>query len=53
MSNIFDGESDSDVEIKTNNAYAKNYNNWRKKEELNKRKINTFLSIFINNRSFQ
>ncbi|KAJ8924351.1 hypothetical protein NQ315_007147 [Exocentrus adspersus] len=39
MSNIFDDDSaDSDVEIRTNNEYAKNYNIWRKKEEINKLK---------------
>ncbi|CAG9764401.1 unnamed protein product [Ceutorhynchus assimilis] len=35
---IFDGASDSDSEIKTENQYAKNYDVWRKKEELNKLK---------------
>lgn len=37
MSKIFDNDSDSDIEIKTNNDYAKNYDVWRKKEELNRR----------------
>lgn len=38
MKKLFDGDdSDSDIDIKTDNAYAKNYNNWRQKEELNKR----------------
>ncbi|KAJ8929923.1 hypothetical protein NQ314_017332 [Rhamnusium bicolor] len=36
LSNIFEGESDSDGDIKTNKEYAKNYDVWRKKEELNK-----------------
>jgi hypothetical protein len=36
MSKIFEGDSDSDADIKTDNDYAKNYDNWRKKEELNK-----------------
>ncbi|KAL1501635.1 hypothetical protein ABEB36_006930 [Hypothenemus hampei] len=35
---LFDGASDSDEEIKTENQYAKNYDNWRKKEVLNKLK---------------
>ncbi|XP_018567968.1 protein KRI1 homolog [Anoplophora glabripennis] len=38
MSKIFECDSDSDVEIRTDNQYAKNYNVWRKKEELNKLK---------------
>jgi protein KRI1 len=38
MSKIFEGDSDSDADIKTDNDYAKNYDNWRKKEELNKLK---------------
>lgn len=38
MSKLFDGDdSDSDVNIKTDNQYAKNYDIWRQKEELNKR----------------
>lgn len=38
MPNLFEENSDSDVEVKTNNEYAKNYEIWRKKEELNKLK---------------
>ncbi|XP_026471237.1 protein KRI1 homolog isoform X1 [Ctenocephalides felis] len=39
MSKLFDGDdSDSDVNIKTDNPYAKNYDIWRQKEELNKLK---------------
>lgn len=37
MSKIFDEGSDSEIEIKIDNEYAKNYDKWRKKEELNKR----------------
>ncbi|XP_044264541.1 protein KRI1 homolog isoform X2 [Tribolium madens] len=37
MSKIFD-DSDSDTQIKTDNEYAKNYDKWRKKEELNRLK---------------
>lgn len=36
---LFNGDnSDSDEELKINTDYAKNYNNWRQKEELNKLK---------------
>ena len=39
MFTLFNGDnSDSDEELKINTDYAKNYNNWRQKEELNKRK---------------
>ncbi|XP_076287714.1 protein KRI1 homolog [Lasioglossum baleicum] len=39
MSTLFNVEnSDSDGELKINADYAKNYNNWRQKEELNKLK---------------
>lgn len=39
MSTLFNAEnSDSDEELKINADYAKNYNNWRQKEELNKLK---------------
>lgn len=34
---VFGGASDSDNEIKTENQYAKSYDVWRKKEEVNKR----------------
>ncbi|XP_066249322.1 protein KRI1 homolog [Euwallacea similis] len=37
-SDIFAGNSDSETEIKTQNEYAKGYDSWRKKEELNKLK---------------
>lgn len=37
MTSLFNGDnSDSDGEIKINSDYAKDYNNWRQKEELNK-----------------
>lgn len=41
MSQIFDGEDspDENTNFKTNNEYAKTYDVWRKKEELNKRKL--------------
>lgn len=32
-----DDDDDIDVSIKINNEYAKQYDQWRKKEELNKR----------------
>lgn len=32
-----DENSDSNIEFKINNEYAKNYNQWRQKEELHKR----------------
>ncbi|XP_044744531.1 protein KRI1 homolog [Coccinella septempunctata] len=35
MSKLFE-DSDSEIEIKTENEYAKSYDTWRKKEELNK-----------------
>lgn len=35
MSKLFE-DSDSDIGIKTDNDYAKSYDTWRKKEELNK-----------------
>ncbi|EFN86438.1 Protein KRI1-like protein [Harpegnathos saltator] len=39
MSTLFEGDnSDSDEDIKINSEYAKDYNNWRQKEELNKLK---------------
>ncbi|XP_068975719.1 protein KRI1 homolog [Bombus flavifrons] len=39
MITLFNGNnSDSDEELKINRDYAKNYNNWRQKEELNKLK---------------
>ncbi|KAK9872501.1 hypothetical protein WA026_017967 [Henosepilachna vigintioctopunctata] len=37
MSQLFE-DSDDEVDIKINNEYAKNYDTWRKKEELNKLK---------------
>lgn len=40
MSKIFEEDSDSDVEFRTDNEYAQNYNIWRKKEELNRRRKN-------------
>ncbi|KAF5269810.1 hypothetical protein FQR65_LT05856 [Abscondita terminalis] len=37
MSQLFEGEnSDSELELKTNSEYAKNYNAWRQKEEFHK-----------------
>lgn len=39
--NFLDGEWDSETAIKTNNEFAKNYDTWRKKEELNKCKFYT------------
>ncbi|GJQ79155.1 hypothetical protein Trydic_g5406 [Trypoxylus dichotomus] len=33
---LFDSDSESDTCLKVNNEYAKNYNTWRQKEELNK-----------------
>ncbi|CAL7939569.1 unnamed protein product [Xylocopa violacea] len=39
MPTLFNGDkSDSDEELKINKDYAKNYDNWRQKEELNKLK---------------
>nr|XP_012151679.1 PREDICTED: protein KRI1 homolog [Megachile rotundata] len=39
MPTLFNGDnSDSDKELNINTDYAKNYNNWRQKEELNKLK---------------
>ncbi|XP_043507172.1 protein KRI1 homolog [Frieseomelitta varia] len=39
MFTLFNGDnSDSEEELKINTDYAKNYNNWRQKEELNKLK---------------
>lgn len=38
MDTLFNGcNSDSEGELTINTDYAKNYNNWRQKEELNKR----------------
>lgn len=39
MADLLAGGSDSDeeVELKLNEDYAKNYNKWREKEELQKR----------------
>lgn len=37
MNNLFDGDSDdNEVSFKTENEYAKKYDNWREKEELHK-----------------
>lgn len=48
MSKLFDESSDSEVEIKTDNDYAKKYDNWRQKEELNKcKQSNLFLPFFL------
>lgn len=33
---IFDDDSDTEPNFKTNNEYAKKYDGWRKNEELNK-----------------
>lgn len=38
MSKIFDEDSDTELTLQTDNVYAKNYDQWRKKEELNKLK---------------
>ncbi|CAH1976235.1 unnamed protein product [Acanthoscelides obtectus] len=38
MSGLFDDDCGAEVQIKTDNEYAKNYNTWRKKEELNRLK---------------
>ncbi|CAH0551416.1 unnamed protein product [Brassicogethes aeneus] len=38
MSKIFDHDLDEEFNFKPNNEYAKNYDNWRKKEELNRLK---------------
>lgn len=41
-------ELDSDIKLEGKNDFAKNYESWRKKEELNKRKIviiNQFIFI--------
>ncbi|XP_066154798.1 protein KRI1 homolog [Euwallacea fornicatus] len=38
LADIFAGNSDSETEIQTQNEYAKGYDSWRKKEELNKLK---------------
>ncbi|KRT78798.1 hypothetical protein AMK59_6664 [Oryctes borbonicus] len=35
---LFDSDSESDAHLKVDNEYAKNYNTWRQKEELNKLK---------------
>lgn len=42
MSKIFENDSDTEADIKTDNEYAKNYDNWRKKEELNKCEYKVF-----------
>ncbi|XP_025831127.1 protein KRI1 homolog [Agrilus planipennis] len=38
MLGLFDENGDGKVSLQTNNEYAKNYNKWRKKEELHKLK---------------
>lgn len=38
MSKIFEYESDTEMGFQTDNDYAKNYDQWRKKEEINKLK---------------
>ncbi|KAI4467848.1 zinc finger zz type [Holotrichia oblita] len=35
---LFDSDSEAEVDIKIDNTYAKNYDTWRQKEELNKLK---------------
>lgn len=34
---LFDGDSEDEVEIKIENEYAKKYDKWRGKEEIHKR----------------
>lgn len=34
---LFEEDLAEELDIKTNNEYAKTYDTWRKKEELNKR----------------
>lgn len=36
MSKLFEDDNNSDLELNTNTDFAKNYNTWRKKEELHK-----------------
>ncbi|XP_050296481.1 protein KRI1 homolog [Anthonomus grandis grandis] len=48
---LFAEESDSESEIKTENEYAKNYDNWRKKEELNKLKTKYGDTVLDSNES--
>lgn len=47
MSKIFEDNSESDVEIRIDNEYAKKYNVWRKKEEINKCKSNNMFVLNI------
>lgn len=51
MPTLFNGDnSDSDGELKVNTDYAQNYDNFRKKEELNKCKhleLDILLYIYI------
>lgn len=37
MSKLFDSDTETETDVKIENTYANNYNNWRRKEELNKR----------------
>lgn len=46
MPKLFEEDLEEDVNIKTDNEYAKNYDNWRKKEELNKRKYQFIIWSF-------
>lgn len=39
---LFDDESEEEVEIKTENEYAKKYDQWRGKEEMHKREFYLF-----------
>ena len=38
MADLFEGCSDEEVTVKTDNSYAKRYDEWRRKEELMKAK---------------
>lgn len=52
---LFDENSDEDdINLKTENAYAKNYDRWREKEELHKRNYFFYLiSLFLDFHYFQ
>lgn len=44
---LFEDESEDEVELKTENEYAKKYDKWRGKEEIHKREALVYLHACI------
>lgn len=45
---LFDDESEEEVDLKTENEYAKKYDKWRGKEEIHKRE--SFYFVYLLNK---